>query len=192
MLKRTMDKKGKKEETTPEEKPLEDRVELGGQDELTEKLTDAEKRAEENQERYVRALADLDNYRKRAEREKGDLRRFCNEEIMKDVAPFIDSLSRAISHACQVNDLETLRGGLKLVQDQLVSCLKKHGLEEIEATGKTFDPRVHEAMLHLESDQHECNEIIEEYERGYLLHGRLLKPARVAVCKGQGTKENNQ
>ncbi|MDI6726529.1 MAG: nucleotide exchange factor GrpE [Smithellaceae bacterium] len=192
VVRRTMDKKEKNAETDPEERPVKDSVELSGRDELTEKLKEAEKRAEENHERYVRAIADLDNYKKRSEKEKSDLRRFCNEEIMKDVAPFIDTLSRAINHACQVNDLEALRGGLKLVQEQLVSSLRKHGLEEIEAVGKTFDPHVHEAMLHLDSDQHACNEIIEEYERGYLLQGRLLKPARVSVCKGPGTKENNQ
>ncbi|MDZ4166067.1 MAG: nucleotide exchange factor GrpE [Smithellaceae bacterium] len=190
MDRRTMDKREKGEEAVPEEMPVKDRVELSGRDELTDKLKEAEKRAEENHERYLLAIADLENYKKRTEREKSDFRRFCNEEIMKDVAPFIDTLSRTISHACQTNDLEALRSGLKLVQEQLVSSLRKHGLEEIEATGKAFDPRVHEAMLHLESDQHECNEIIEEYERGYLLNGRLLKPARVSVCKGQKTKQN--
>lgn len=191
MVRKTTDTEKKQNPTLAEDvaegQPDQDQVELSDREELIERLKKAEKKADENQEKYLRALADLDNYRKRSEKEKSDIRRFGNEDLIRDVVPLIDTLNRAIGHASGPNAIEAIISGLKLVQEQLVGCLKKHGVEEIEALGKEFDPHVHEAMLHTESGQHKLNEIIEEYEKGYLLHGRLLKPTRVAVCKGQGT-----
>ncbi len=194
---RKIDKdEGKKPKTTLAEEngeeslgdePGQDRVELSNREELIERLKEAEKKAYENHEKYLRAMADIENYRKRSEKEKSEIRRFGNEDIIRDVVPLIDALNRAIGHASDQasgpNATEALISGLKLVQEQLVCCLRKHGLEEIKALGKEFDPHVHEALIHTESDQHKQNEIIDEYEKGYLLHGRLLKPARVSVCK---------
>ncbi len=191
MIRKTTDKEKKQKtmlaEEIVEEQAGKDSVELTSREEVIEKLKEAEKKAEENKEKYLRALADLENYRKRSEKEKNEIRKFGNEDIIRDVVPLIDTLNRAIGHASGPGAIEALKSGLRLVQEQLVCCLKKYGLEEIEALGKAFDPRLHEAMLHTESDQHKQNEIVEEYEKGYLLHGRLLKPTRVSVCKGQET-----
>lgn len=157
-------------------------------EELLVKLSEAEKKVEEYQDRYVRLLADFDNYKKRMAREKADLLKFCNEEIIKDIVPLIDNLDRALAQACQANDLETFRKGLQMAKDQVLNCLKKHGVEPIEAVGKDFDPHLHEALCQVEGDGKDCNKIKEEFEKGYLLHGRLLKPARVSVTKNK-TKE---
>ena len=155
-----------------------DRVE-----ELMRKLEEKEKEAAENYDRYVRAAADLENYRKRAAREKADCIKYGQENLIRDILPMVDSLGRAMEHACNSSDFEAFREGLKLVQNQLTCCLEKHGVEAIEAAGKDFDPNFHEAMLQVESTEHKDNEVVEEFEKGYLLNGRLLRPARVSVCR---------
>jgi molecular chaperone GrpE len=78
----------------------------------------------------------------------------------------------------------------QLIQDQLLSCLKKHGVERIDCTGAEFDPNFHEAMMQVDSKAHAHNKVINEFERGYLLNGRLLRPSKVSVCK-KINKENN-
>ena len=152
-------------------------------EELMRKLEEKEKEAAENYDRYVRAAADLENYRKRAAREKADCMKYGQENLVRDILPMVDSLGRAMDHACGSSDFEAFREGLKLVQNQLTCCLEKHGVEAIEAAGKNFDPNFHEAMLQVESTEHKDNEVVEEFEKGYLLNGRLLRPARVSVCR---------
>ena len=155
-----------------------DRVE-----ELMRKLEEKEKEAAENYDRYVRAAADLENYRKRAAREKADCIKYGQENLIRDILPMVDSLGRAMEHACNSSDFEAFREGLKLVQNQLTCCLEKHGVEAIEAAGKDFDPNFHEAMIQVESREHKDNAVVEEFEKGYLLNGRLLRPAKVSVCR---------
>jgi len=142
-----------------------------------------EKEVAQNYDNYLRALADLENYKKRASREKSDLIKFGNENLLRDILPIMDSLDRALETATKSNDFDSFREGLKLVRDQLLCCLEKYGVEPIPACGQDFDPHMHEAMLEVESDQHEDRKVVDEYERGYLLKGRLLRPSKVSVCK---------
>jgi molecular chaperone GrpE len=158
-------------------------------DELKGALAAKEKEAGDNYDRYLRAVAELDNYRKRAAREKADTIRYGKEEIIKDMLPFLDSLDRAIEHA-DSSDAQAFKKGIALMQDQLLGCLKKHGVERIECAGADFDPNVHEALMQLDSADHKDNQIVSEMEKGYLLNGRLIRPSRVCVCKKTG-KENN-
>lgn len=88
-----------------------------------------------------------------------------------------------MGHADSSENFEAFKKGLKLVKEQLLGCLEKHGVEKIDACGKEFDPNVHEAMLQVESEAHENNKVVDELETGYLLHGRLLRPAKVSVNK---------
>jgi molecular chaperone GrpE len=150
---------------------------------LTLKLQEKAKEAAENYDRYVRAVAELENYKKRAAREKADCIKYGQENLIKDILPMVDNLGRAMDHSCNSNDFEAFREGLRLVQSQLHCCLEKHGVEEIEAAGRDFDPNVHEAMLMVESPEHGHNQVVEEFEKGYLLNGRLLRPAKVSVCR---------
>ncbi|NTW78404.1 MAG: nucleotide exchange factor GrpE [Syntrophaceae bacterium] len=160
-----------------------------GSNDLTAKLAEKEKEAAANYDKYVRAVAELDNYKKRAVKEKNEILKYGKEEILKDILPFLDSLDRALEHAEASNDIQAFKEGLKLIQDQLFSCLKKHGVEAIECAGIAFDPNFHEAMMQMESADHEENEVINEFQRGYLLNGRLLRPSKVCVCK-KINKEN--
>jgi molecular chaperone GrpE len=153
------------------------------EEELMLKLEETEKRAAENYDKYVRAVADLDNYKKRAVREKADAIKYGNENLLKDILPLMDNMDRALGHACGSDDFEAFKEGLRMLRDQLLCCLQKHGVEQIDAVGKDFDPNVHEAMLQVESDKHEASQVVDEFERGYLLSGRLLRPAKVSVCR---------
>jgi len=163
-------------------------------EELMVKLQEADEKAAENYDKYVRAIAELDNYRKRAAREKADAIQYGNENLLRDILPLVDGMDRALEHACNSEDFDAFRKGLKLLQGQLLGCLQKHGVEMIDTAGKGFDPHIHEAMMQVESAQHEDSQVVGEFERGYLLNGRLLRPAKVSVCKRPsmgGDRENN-
>ena len=155
---------------------------------LNKKLEEKEKEAAANYDKYLRTVADLENYKKRAIREKSDIIKYGNEELIKDILPFVDSLDRALEH--DTGDVQAFKDGIALIQEQLLNCLKKHGVERIETAGMNFDPNFHEALMQMESDQHEDNKIVSEMERGYLLNGRLLRPSKVCVCKNTN-KEND-
>lgn len=174
------DKKIKVE--TPETDFVADDAADEEQQSLADALAAKEKEAKENYDRYVRTLADLDNFKKRAAREKADTLKYGKEEIIKDILPFLDSLDRALEHA-DSSDAQTFKEGIALMQDQLLCCLKKHGVERIESAGASFDPNIHEALMQVESEQHANNQIVQEMEKGYLLNGRLVRPSRVCVCK---------
>ena len=164
------------------EKP-EDEQKIGEEDDLAIKLKEKEKEAGENYDKYVRAVAELENVKKRAVREKTESIKYGNENLIKDILPMVDSLDRALKHAGNSGDIEAFKKGLRLVQDQLRSCLEKHGVEQIECLDKAFDPNVHEALFQIESDAHKDNQVVDELEKGYLLNGRLLRPAKVSICK---------
>ncbi|MFZ4438383.1 MAG: nucleotide exchange factor GrpE [Syntrophales bacterium] len=163
-------------------------------EDLQAKLEEAVKKAADNYDKYVRSVAELDNYKKRAVREKADAIQYGNENLLRDILPLVDGMDRALEHACNSEDFDAFRKGLKLLQGQLLGCLQKHGVEMIDTAGKNFDPNVHEAMMQVESTEHEESGVVGEFERGYLLNGRLLRPAKVSVCKrpsGSGDRENN-
>jgi molecular chaperone GrpE len=161
------------------------------EEELMGKIQEVEKKAAEHYDKYVRAVAEFDNYRKRAVREKADAIKYGNENLLRDILPLVDNLDRAMDHAGNSDDFEAFRQGLKMLHEQLMCCLRKHGVEMIDTAGKDFDPNVHEAMLQVDSDKHEARKIVSEFERGYLLNGRLLRPAKVCVC-GRSNKEDQQ
>jgi molecular chaperone GrpE len=152
-------------------------------EELKKKLEEKEKEAKENYDRLLRMAADFENYKKRAAKEKEEWTKFANEDLLKGVLPFIDNLERAVNHAQKVNDTGVLIEGVRLTLQQLLQSLSKFGLSSFESTGKPFDPAVHEAMLVVETDQYEPNQVIEEFQKGYLLNDRLLRPATVSVSK---------
>ena len=156
---------------------------------LEAKLTAKEQEAAENYDKYIRTLAELDNYKKRSAREKTDVIKYGNENLLRDILPMIDNLERALKHAETSCDFDAFKKGLEMLRSQLVTTLEKHGLEALDCTNKTFDPNFHEAMLQVASEAHEKNQIVDELEKGYLLHGRLLRPAKVSVCKNNETKD---
>lgn len=157
--------------------------------ELEEALEVKEKEAKENYDRYLRAVAELDNFRKRAARDKADTIKYAKEDLIKDILPFLDSLDRALEHK-DSTDAQAFKDGIALIQDQLLCCLKKHGVERIESVGAVFDPNFHEALMRVDSADHQDNQVVSEMGKGYLLNGRLIRPSRVCVCKKTG--ENSE
>jgi molecular chaperone GrpE len=158
----------------------EERQEIG---ELKKELEEKEKELKEHHDRLLRLAADFENYKKRAAREKEDWTKFANEDLIRGILPFIDNLERAVNHAEKVVDTGVLIEGVRLTLQQILQALNKFGLSSFQSVGKPFDPTVHEAMLVVETDQHEPNRVVEEFQKGYLLNDRLLRPATVSVSK---------
>ncbi len=151
--------------------------------ELKKKLEEKEKEIKGHHDRLLRLAADFENYKKRAAKEKEDWTKFANEDLIRAILPFIDNLERAINHAEKVADTGVLIEGVRLTIQQLLQVLNRFGLSSFESVGKPFDPNVHEAMLVVETDKHEPNQVVEEFQKGYLLNDRLLRPATVSVSK---------
>jgi molecular chaperone GrpE len=152
-------------------------------EELKNKLEEKEKEAKGVYDRLLRLAADLENYKKRAAKEKEEWTKFANEDLIKAFLPFIDNLERAVNHAEKVVDTGVMIEGVRLIIQQILQTLNKFGLSPFESVGKPFDPSIHEAMLVVESNQHESNQVVEEFQRGYFLNDRLLRPATVSVSK---------
>ena len=152
-------------------------------EELKKKVEEKEKEVKEHYDRLLRVAADLENYKKRAAKEKEEWIKFSNEDLIKAILPFIDNLERAVNHAEKVKDTGVMIEGLRLTIQQLLQTLSKFGVSPIESIGKPFDPTIHQAMLLVETDQHEANRVVEEFQKGYFLNDRLLRPATVSVSK---------
>ena len=152
-------------------------------EELKRKLEEKEKEIKDEHDRLLRTAADFENYKKRAAKEKEDWIKFANEDLMRVILPFIDNLERALNHAEKVVDTGVMIEGIRLTLQQILQSLGKLGLVHFESVGKPFDPAMHEAMLVVETDQFEPNQVVEEFQKGYLLNNRLLRPATVSVSK---------
>ncbi|MFH1710644.1 MAG: nucleotide exchange factor GrpE [bacterium] len=148
---------------------------------LKEQLAEKEKLIEEQKNKFLRALADLDNYKKRAALAKDELIKYSNELLVKELLPAIDGFARALEFAKKA-DNEDLVKGISLIKKQVEDALAKFGVREIEAAGKPYDPHFHEAILMKESEK-EPGIILEEMQKGYTLHERLLRPSMVIVSK---------
>jgi len=129
-----------------------------------------------------RLQAEFDNYRKRLQRDSEELRLRAAEAVVESLLPVIDNMGRALDAAARHEEGQLI-AGLELVAGQLRGTLEGHGLDEVEVdAGTLFDPNVHEAVLTQPSDEYDEGTVLQVLERGYLLHGRLLRPARVIVA----------
>lgn len=137
----------------------------------------------ELKDRWMRERADLENFKRRSAREKQDALRFGSENLLKDLLPVIDNLHRALAHAKQGHEGDPILTGVELVLRGFDEVLERHGVKVVPARGTPFDPNRHEAISHVESDA-PANTVIDEHQRGYILHDRLLRPALVTVGKG--------
>ncbi len=152
-------------------------------EDLKKQLTQMETEKKEVYERYLRSYAEFENFKKRVAKEQSDQNRYANERLLKALLPVLDNLARAIGHAKESRNLDKLVEGLELTQKEFVSVLNKFGVTAIESLGQPFDPVHHQAMLQVETDDQEENTVVEEFQKGYLLHDRVLRPALVSVAK---------
>ncbi|HTM07235.1 MAG TPA: nucleotide exchange factor GrpE [Verrucomicrobiae bacterium] len=156
---------------------------------LRRQLEAKELEAKENRDRLLRQAADLDNYKKRATREKTDAIRYANESLVKDLLPVLDNLERALGYAEGGGNGKPLLDGIEMVRKDFIEILGRHGVSQISAIGERFDPAKHEAVAQVESEQQDPYTVIDEYRKGYYLLDRLLRPAQVTVAKAPETKE---
>jgi molecular chaperone GrpE len=166
----------------------------GGKEEMAEleaDLSKAKEEAKENYDRLLRAAAELENYKKRVAKEKSDLIRYGNEELLKALLPVIDNLERALEHATGKGNEEGIRGGVEMTLQQFLQILQRFGVTPIAAEGERFDPTRHEAVMEQASDVYAPGHVISELEKGYLLNDRLVRPAKVVVAKALEDAEEN-
>ncbi len=140
-------------------------------------------KSDEYFDRLLRIQADFDNYKKRLEREKIEFIKFANTELIVEILNIMDDFERAVEAGKTKHDFDILHKGVEMIWKDLKEFLKQKGLEEIEAKGKPFNPHEHEAMMQLETDEHPDGHIVEEFQKGYILNGRVIRPAKVKVAK---------
>jgi molecular chaperone GrpE len=180
------------EKKAPEEvlQPVEEGEAVSPEARLEAELKEARAEAEKNWDLYLRERAERENFRKRMQREKEDLARFANENLLRDLLPIFDNLERAVSHSAEGQEGGAgLLEGVSLTLDQFQKVLEKFGVVPVEAVGQPFDPAWHEAMGQVESDEHPPNTVAQEMQKGYILNDRLLRPALVLVAKAPSREQ---
>src|SRR6266850_2521753 len=153
--------------------------------EQLEELKQRAAKADEHWERLLRTTADLDNFKKRAAREKQDAIKFANEGLLQKLLPILDNFDMALSAAqnTQADAVKSLQTGINMIHQQLRSALADAGVEEVDATGKPFDPNLHEAVSQQETTEVPEGHVLQQLRRGFKFRDRLLRPATVVVAK---------
>ncbi|MCK4508485.1 MAG: nucleotide exchange factor GrpE [Desulfuromonadales bacterium] len=151
---------------------------------LKNEIEAAKAESSTNWDLYLRERADLENARKRHQRDKEDALRFANDRLLKEMIPVLDNLERAVEHAGQDNDNnQGLLEGVNMTINQFRKALEDFAVKPINAIGTDFDPNLHQAMGQVESADQAPNTVVSEFQKGYLLHDRLLRPSLVMVAK---------
>lgn len=139
----------------------------------------------DSHEKMLRAVADLDNFKKRAQKEKEEVQKFGSERLLKDFLPVLDNLDRALEHAKSGTDFDAFRQGVAMTRKMFEDALGRHGVKGFSAKGLPFDPHRHEAMQQVETDELPPNHVVAELVRGFTLNDRLIRPALVMVSKAK-------
>ena len=172
------------DEPTPVESP-ESAQPAETEDELTRlrrALEETKQLLDEKTDRYLRALAELDNQKKRAQREREEYIRFANESLIRELLPVLDNFDRAVGAARAGSEAQSLRAGVELIQRELLKVLEKFGVTPYSAIGQPFDPERHQAVQRVIRPDAPDMTVVKETQRGYLLNGRVLRPAMVVVA----------
>jgi molecular chaperone GrpE len=148
---------------------------------LRDALETKTREAEAQQDRYLRAVAEFDNVRKRTAREREEYTRYANESLLRDILPVLDNLDRALQ-AARSEPVTSLTTGVELIQRELLRVLEKFGVAPFTSVGQPFDPERHEAIARVQRPDLPDMSVAGETARGYLLHGRVLRPAMVTVA----------
>jgi molecular chaperone GrpE len=145
-------------------------------------VEELKRQLEERQDRLMRALAETDNVRRRAQRDREDYVKYATETLLRDIIPVLDNLDRALGAARAAGESSTVVSGVELIQRELLRVLEKAGLTRYSAVGERFDPTRHEAIARVVSADRPPDTVVQETAAGYLLNGRVLRPALVAVA----------
>ena len=132
--------------------------------------------------KYLRLMAEFQNYKKRVAKEKSDIHSYANEKIVTELLEVLDNFERALA-ADNSTDVEGYTQGMKLIFDQLLGVLTKSGLVEVKALGEEFDPSMHNAVMTADSDEYDSNKVCSVLQKGYTLNGKVIRPSMVTVAK---------
>ncbi len=154
-----------------------------GAEELKKLLGEKEEEIKALQEKMLYLQADFENFKKLKAKEKIETLKYGNEALIKEFLPVADNLEMAINHASTTDDYKSILEGVKLTLNEFIKVLEKAGVTRIDAIGKQFDPNIHEAFYQEERDDMEPNTVISEFQKGYLLNERLIRPSRVILSK---------
>jgi molecular chaperone GrpE len=161
-------------------------IKLGEIEQLQAQLADKERELAEFKDKYLRVLAESENIRKRVRQQSEESVRLQRESMMRDLLPIVDNLERAVEAARGGGNGKPIVEGVEMVLRSLVDYLRAQGVTPISAVGQPFDPQRHEAVDQVPSAEHPPNTIVTEFNRGYLIGDRMLRPARVAVARPAG------
>ncbi len=154
-------------------------------EEAQKKIEELEVQLKDKDQKYLYLYAEFENFKKRSIKERSELIKYGTEPLAREILDVIDNLERAISHMPKDTD-KTLGEGLHMVLNQFRAILQKQGIEHIKSVEQSFDPNFHEAISSEQSD-HPEGTVVKEHMRGYTIHGRLLRPARVVVSGGKAS-----
>ncbi len=166
---------------TPDESASADETQTELQSELSAKDTEIQ----ELNEKYLRLAAEFENYKRRVQRDQSETIRFANEKLLKELIPTLDNLERALQCAREQPESEGLLKGVELTHKQFLDTLEKCGVSQVSSIGEPFDPTKHQAVGQVESSTIAENNVVDEYQKGYFLEERILRPAMVTVAKAK-------
>ena len=170
------------EETAVRGKAVDEGDERGEKEELTRRINELEEENSSLKDQYLRKQADFENFRKRMLRDKEDAIKYANTSLLSDIITIIDDFERAIKAGADAQDVESFRTGIELIEKQFVGMLeRKYGLTRFDSEGEEFDPEKHEAITTEPSTEHQEQVVLEDYQKGYMLHDRVLRHAKVKV-----------
>lgn len=159
--------------------------------EMEARLESLEKEAKESYDRFLRVSAEFENYKKRAAREMNDFRKFANESFVKAMLPVVDNLDRAIESSSNDDHAQnSVVEGVNMTLKEILKVFEQFNVRPFESLGKAFDPALHQAVMQEKTDDHPENTVLNELQKGYMMHDRLLRPAMVVVSKT--TEPENQ
>ena len=190
----TDSKKIKSKETEPEQTMPDEQI-INGEDDpmkaLEAKFEAKEKEAEENYDRLLRLSAEFENYKKRSSREIEEFRKFANQSLIKEMLSVVDNLELAMNstNGHKAIDKDLLQG-LEMTHREILKVFEKFNVKPIDAKGQPFDPTFHEAVMQEETNDYAKNTVINEMQRGYMIHDRLLRPSMVVVAKPREEKDS--
>ncbi len=167
-----------------EEKPENDQESTREEDELKKveaKLKETEEKLEYMENRYLRLQADFENYKRRKQKDFEAAMKYRAQDLITDILPILDNFERALKFKPEHEETKSHMQGMEMIYKSLVEALKKEGVKEIEAVGKEFDPHFHQAVMQANEEGYGSNIVVEEFQKGYLLKDRIIRPAMVKV-----------
>lgn len=181
------------ESSTDETPPFLDSEGLGNasSDDQEKQLATKAEEAQESQNKYLRLAAEFENYKKRALRDQREHVRFGNEQLLKELLPVIDNLERALKSGKETTEGSALLEGVELTLKQSLEILEKFGVKPMECVGQPFDPACHQAVAQVENDSVPEHAVLDDYQKGYFLHDRVLRAAMVSVAKPPAVPETS-